>query len=128
MMDIIRPTGPPDRDALRHAHDTMDDTYLYLSEMAEALVREVKVEWDLLKSDGGDIRKLNKLLSGELTSLLRLAKETEGSLNGRRKDRAGKAAQYAIDVGQARSEIRSRLDRIIATQSAGELPDVPERA
>lgn len=101
-----------------HAQGSLDDTYRYLSEMTECFVQEVKVEWDRIRADGGDIRKLNKLLSGELTSLLRLAKETEGSLNGIRNERAGRAASYAIDFGQARSEIRSRLDRIIAAGGA----------
>jgi len=126
MTETEKPPGPPGREAFVHAQSSVDDTYRYLSEMAEDFVAEVKIEWDKYRAQDGDVRRLKGLLGSELTTLLRLAKETEGSLNGIRGDRAGKAGAYAINFEDARSEIGRQLDNIRAACLAADVPRQPD--
>lgn len=67
----------------------------------------------------GDATKEVGVLSREVTKAMNTLNEAEAKLYAIRRKEAGVVHDFAVDFAQARTEIRGRLDRILASRGAG---------
>lgn len=103
-------TGSPDLSVTKTVDEILED----LTAMAHDLTTDVRREWRRARTDRSVPPELRNKLKHELQHLLNMSRDAEGKLDEHRRKRAGRAGEFAVDLGAARIEIRRRLDRIQA--------------
>ncbi|WP_147435912.1 hypothetical protein [Litoreibacter meonggei] len=108
MNETPEPTGLPDQLVTQSVDEVLED----LTVMARELTAQVRREWRRVIADQSVAPDFKTKLKSDLQHLLNTSRDAEGKLDEYRRKRAGRAAEYAVDLGAARLEIRRRLDRI----------------
>ena len=107
--------GSPDPSETQTVDQILED----LTMMAHDLTTEVRQEWRRVRRDQSMPSELQTKLKKELLSLLNTSKDAEGKLDEHRTKRAGRAGEFALDLGAARLEVGRRLDSIRAARGSG---------
>ena len=115
MTETPDPSGSPEPLVTKTVDEILED----LAMMAHDLTDDVRREWRRVRNDQTMPAGLRSKLKTELNNLLNTSRDAEGKLDEHRRKRAGRAGEYAIDLGAARVEIRRRLDRIRAGRDPG---------
>lgn len=111
-------TGSPDPSVTQTVDEILED----LTIMAHDLTADVRREWRRVRADQSIPPDLRTKLRGDLQNLLNTSRDAEGKLDEHRTKRAGRAGEFALDLGAARLEIGRRLDSIRAASGAGGVP------
>ena len=117
MNETPEPTGLPDELVTKTVDEILED----LTIMAHDLTTEVRREWRRVRADQSVPPTLRVKLKAELQNLLTTSRDAEGKLDEHRTKRAGRAGEFALDLGAARLEIGRRLNSIRTKGGAGSL-------
>ena len=117
MTETPDPPGSPDPSVTKTVDEILED----LTIMAHDLTTDVRQEWRRVRSDQSVPPHLRTKLKTDLQTLLNMSRDAEGKLDEHRTKRAGRAGEFALDLGAARIEIGRRLDRIRTARGAGGL-------
>jgi hypothetical protein len=90
------------------------------------LSRELVLQREILRAGIVDSDSLGFKLNTDLTKIISQTIAQENRLNDLISDRAGHAAEYAIDFERARSEIGSRLARLRGARDTSAVSGEPE--
>lgn len=112
MTEIPDLSGLPEPIVEELLEETFEEFYDHLMEMTTDLTAEVQREWRKVKEDRTLTADVRSKLKSDLLHLLRVSKDSGGTIDEHRIQRAGDAGKYALDFGAARLEIGSRLARI----------------
>ena len=114
MTETPDPTGLPDPLVTKTVDEILED----LTIMAHDLTKEVRREWRRVRIDQSVPPNLKAKLKTDLQHLLNTSRDAEGKLDEHRTKRAGRAGEFALDLGAARFEIGRRLDSIRTASGA----------
>lgn len=116
--------GPPERvpksdtrsDSVAHANDKMqgilDENIGALLELMTELKTDITDEWRRVKQGEATEKELTRKIKVELPALVALTMQQESKLHDHSTQRSGKAGEYALDLGAARTAIGGRLARL----------------
>ncbi len=103
--------GSPDSPRMQ---EILDENIGALLEMMSDLKTDIKDEWRRVKQGEVNEKELSRKIKVELPALVALTMQQESKLHDHSKQRAGKAGEYALDLGEARASIGERLARLRA--------------
>lgn len=99
----------------------LDNNIGVLLEMMTELKTEITDEWRRVKLGEASDQDLKRKIKTDLAALVALTIQQESKLHDFTSQRAGKAGEFALDLGAARTSIWGRLARLRDAQAAGGL-------
>ena len=111
---------------LRETAELLDENLKALLAMMSDLKIDIHREWQKVKRGEAEDKALVRKMKMDVPALLRLAIEQETKLNDETSSRAGRAGAFALDLGQVRIDIGSRLARLRAAGSSAGISGEPE--
>jgi len=105
--------------------DILDDNIGALLELMTELKTDITDEWRKVKQGQVNERDLTRKIKVELPALVALTMQQEGKLHDHTSQRAGRAGEYALDLGSARTAIGERLARL---RNAGTTNGISEQS
>ena len=94
--------------------DILDENIGTLLELMSELMSDINAEWRKVKEGEASEKDLTRKIKVELPALVALTMQQESKLHDHSTQRAGKAGEFALDLGAARAEIGERLARLRA--------------
>ena len=96
-----------------------------LLELMTDLKSDITNEWQRVKKGEASDQDLKRKIKGDLAALVTLTIQQESRLHDFTSERAGKAGEYALDLGSARAEIGERLSRLRDAKRSAGVPGEP---
>lgn len=92
--------------------DILDDNIGALLELMTELKADITDEWRKVKTGQAGEKELTRKIKVELPALVQLTMQQESRLHDQTSQRAGRAGEFALDLGSARAAIGERLARL----------------
>ena len=102
--------------------EILDENIGALLELMTELKADITDEWRKVKKGQVNEKDLTRKIKVELPALVALTMQQEGKLHDHTSQRAGRAGEFALDLGSARAAIGGRLTRL---RDAGGTDGVP---
>lgn len=112
------PKGTAEVPSDQNMQEILDQNIGSLLELMTELKADITDEWRKVKTGQVSDKDLTRKIKVELPALVQLTMQQEGKLHDHTSQRAGRAGEYALDLGAARTSIGERLARLRNAQGA----------